>query len=76
MGNCLKRAGSGQQDNTTLLSNNSDPPTLTSGSLQEGLGPPIPNNVILISHYASISRDIVARSSIRSVRDYLFVPFL
>lgn len=46
MGNCLKRSGSGHQDNTTLLSNNTDPPTLTSGSLQEGLGPPIPNNVI------------------------------
>ncbi|KOX73998.1 RING finger protein 11 [Melipona quadrifasciata] len=54
MGNCLKRSGSGQQDNTTLLSNNSDPPTLTSGSLQEGLGPPIPNNEAVTFSYAPV----------------------
>lgn len=46
MGNCLKRAGGNQQDNTTLLSSNPEPAVSTSGSSQDGLGPPIPYNVI------------------------------
>lgn len=46
MGNCLKRAGGNQQDNTTLLSSNPESAVSTSGSSQEGLGPPIPYNVI------------------------------
>lgn len=53
MGNCLKRVGSSQQDNTTLLSNNPDP-MLTSGSSQEGLGPPIPYNVISFFLFVSL----------------------
>lgn len=54
MGNCLKRAGGGQRDSTTLLSNSSDP-ALTSGSSQEGLGPPIPDNDMVGSYYPPIS---------------------
>lgn len=46
MGNCLKRAAGNQQDNTTLLSNNPESNVSTSGSSQEGLGPPIVYNVI------------------------------
>ncbi|XP_076619508.1 ring finger protein 11 [Colletes latitarsis] len=56
MGNCLKRAGGSQQDNTTLLSNNPDP-TLAIGSSQEGLGPPIlTNEVIRFSYPSNVPR--------------------
>ncbi|KAG5318425.1 RNF11 protein, partial [Acromyrmex heyeri] len=53
MGNCLKRATGNQQDNTTLLSNNPEPNVSTSGSSQEGLGPPIPYNQA--AYYPSIA---------------------
>ncbi|EZA49930.1 hypothetical protein DMN91_011813 [Ooceraea biroi] len=52
MGNCLKRASGNQQDNTTLLSNNLDH-NVSTGSSQEGLGPPIPYNQA--SYYPSIA---------------------
>lgn len=67
MGNCLKRAGGNQQDNTTLLSNSPDP-ALTSGSSQEGLGPPIPYNEVTGSYYPQITtRDRQLQSTNLSV---------
>ena len=69
MGNCLKRATGNQQDNTTLLSNNPEPNVSTSGSSQEGLGPPIPYNVIHVHHrYCLIV--VAAVSSLLSVLSY------
>lgn len=50
MGNCLKRAGGSQQDNTTLLSSNPDPSMIGSSS-QDALGPQIPYNVPLFYYY-------------------------
>ncbi|XP_015435022.1 PREDICTED: RING finger protein 11-like [Dufourea novaeangliae] len=50
MGNCLKRSGSSQQDNTTLLGNNPDP-ALPVGSSREDLGLPIPYNELVSSYY-------------------------
>ncbi|KAL2747983.1 RING finger protein 11 [Vespula maculifrons] len=50
MGNCLKRAGGSQQDNTTLLSSNPDPSMIGSSS-QDALGPQIPYNEIMGSYY-------------------------
>ncbi|KAL2717242.1 RING finger protein 11 [Vespula squamosa] len=50
MGNCLKRAGGSQQDNTTLLSSNPDPSMIGSSS-QDALGSQIPYNEIMGSYY-------------------------
>ncbi|XP_020285061.1 RING finger protein 11 [Pseudomyrmex gracilis] len=57
MGNCLKRSGN-QQDNTTLLSNNPETNVSTSGSSQEGLGPPIYNQTIYYPSVASRERQL------------------
>ncbi|XP_012280607.1 RING finger protein 11 [Orussus abietinus] len=54
MGNCFKRVGGSQQDNNTLL-NNSPDPALTSGFLQEALGPPIPYNEVTGGYYPPIA---------------------
>ncbi|XP_076641864.1 ring finger protein 11 [Halictus rubicundus] len=50
MGNCFKRSGGSQQDDTTLLSNNSDP-VLPVGSSREDHGHLIPYNELVSSYY-------------------------
>lgn len=61
MGNCLKRAGGSQQDNTTLLSSNPDPSMIGSSS-QDALGPQIPYNVTLFyCYYLSNSFLLIGR---------------